>query len=129
MNQLYRSNTNKMISGVCGGVADYLSINPDLVRAIFVIGTIASELKYGFIVYVVAMLLIPIAPPGFVNHHSNDDTFSFDGIKNKNIIGLALIFFGIILTFKRILHIDDIVVISIILISLGIYLISKGGKK
>lgn len=129
MNQLYRSSTNKMISGVCGGLGEYLSVSPDLVRALFVIGTLVSKVKYGFIIYIVAMLLIPEAPAGYTSYGSNSDSFSFDIIKNKNIIGIILIALGIILTLKRILHIDDIIITSIILIVSGIYILVKGGKK
>lgn len=128
MNQLYRSNTNKIISGVCGGVAEYLSVSPDMLRAIFIIGTLISRLKYGFIVYVVAMLLIPEAPPGYVSYSSKNTNFSFDNIKNKKFIGIALIALGVILTVKKVLHIDDIIITSIVLIAVGIYILAKGGR-
>ena len=30
--RLYRSNTNKMVAGVCGGIAEYFRVDPTLVR-------------------------------------------------------------------------------------------------
>ena len=30
--RLYRSNTNKMVAGVCGGIAEYFRLDPTLVR-------------------------------------------------------------------------------------------------
>ena len=35
--RLYRSNRNKMICGVCGGVAEYFNIDPTIVRLVFAI--------------------------------------------------------------------------------------------
>ncbi|MDP6101619.1 MAG: PspC domain-containing protein [Dehalococcoidia bacterium] len=40
--KLYRSATNRMIWGVCGGLADYFDIDPVLVRVIFVALALAS---------------------------------------------------------------------------------------
>ena len=36
--QLTRSSTNRMIAGVCAGLADYLNIDPTVVRLLFVLG-------------------------------------------------------------------------------------------
>ena len=36
-NRLYKSNTNKMIDGVCGGLAEYFNVDPTLVRLAWVV--------------------------------------------------------------------------------------------
>ena len=36
--QLTRSNTNRMIAGVCAGLGEYLNIDPTVVRLLFVLG-------------------------------------------------------------------------------------------
>ena len=36
MKQLYKSNTNKKVAGVCGGIGEYLGIDPTIVRLGFV---------------------------------------------------------------------------------------------
>ena len=40
--RLYRSKTDKKISGVCGGMADYFAIDPVIVRLLWVLGTLMS---------------------------------------------------------------------------------------
>ena len=35
--KLYKSRTDRMISGVCGGFADYINADPTVVRALFVL--------------------------------------------------------------------------------------------
>ncbi|SFG77832.1 phage shock protein C (PspC) family protein [Desulfotomaculum arcticum] len=57
--RLHRSSTNSMIAGVCGGLAEYLGIDPVIVRLGYVILSIASVAFPGILVYLVAWLVIP----------------------------------------------------------------------
>ncbi len=65
--RLERSTTNKVISGVCGGIAEYLQVDPTLVRVFFVISIFltAGLAILGYIVLVVLMPL-PGKPTPFV---------------------------------------------------------------
>ena len=56
---LYRSATDKIIGGVCGGVAEYLGINPVLVRVIWIVATFATW-GGGFLAYLMLALLLPV---------------------------------------------------------------------
>ena len=56
--RLLRSETDKMLGGVCGGLADYLNIDPVLVRLAFVVLFLASGL--GLVVYLLLLSLIHI---------------------------------------------------------------------
>ena len=127
MDKLYRSNIDKKIGGLCGGIGEYLSISPNIIRIIFVIGAFILGFHIAFIIYIVGILLIPQAPEGYKAPISS--SFSFHDNENKNIIGVILIALGLILTIKRLLHIDDVVILSIILIVLGVYIITKGGDE
>ena len=51
--KLMRSRGNKMICGVCGGIGEYLNIDPTLVRLIWAICSVAS-VGMGLLVYFVA---------------------------------------------------------------------------
>lgn len=57
--RLFRSRENRMIAGVCGGIAEYLSIDPAIVR----LGMVALTLcgGGGIVAYVAAWVLIPEA--------------------------------------------------------------------
>ena len=67
---LYRSPTEKIVGGVCGGVAEYLNINPVLVRVIWIVATFATW-GGGFLAYLMLALFLPtgtnntgqVAPP------------------------------------------------------------------
>jgi len=55
--RLYRSETNKVIAGVCGGLGDYFNIDPTIIRIIFVIITIFGG--SGILIYIILWLIIP----------------------------------------------------------------------
>lgn len=59
--KLYRSNTNRMICGVCGGIAEYFSIDPTIVRLVWAIVTLFGVVP-GIVAYIVAAVLIPQSP-------------------------------------------------------------------
>jgi phage shock protein C len=58
--RLYRSITDRRISGVAGGLADYLSMDPLLVRLIFVILAIAGG--GGLLIYIILWIVTPEEP-------------------------------------------------------------------
>ena len=55
--RLYRSTTNKMLCGVCGGLAEYFNIDPTIVRLIAVL--LAFSVGSGLIAYIIAAIIIP----------------------------------------------------------------------
>ena len=62
--RLYRSETNRQLAGVCGGLAAYFKVDATLIRLTFVVLTIyPGAIIGGVIAYVVAWMVIPLAPP------------------------------------------------------------------
>ena len=59
MKKLCKSNTNKKICGVCGGIAEYLNDDPTLIRLAFVV--IAAIAGSGVLAYILAALIMPEA--------------------------------------------------------------------
>ena len=55
--RLYKTEENKMVSGVCGGVAEYFSIDPSLVRIGWVLISFAGGA--GLIAYIIAAIILP----------------------------------------------------------------------
>ena len=54
--KLRKSSTNKMIAGVCGGVAEYLNVDPTIVRLIWACLCFTT---IGLIAYLVALIVMP----------------------------------------------------------------------
>lgn len=59
---LMRSRRNKMIAGVCGGIAEWLGWDPTLVRILYIVVSIVSVAFPGILVYVVLWIVMPKAP-------------------------------------------------------------------
>ncbi|WP_432627615.1 PspC domain-containing protein [Brotaphodocola sp.] len=57
--KLYRSSTNRMICGVCGGIGEYLGVDATLVRLLWAIIACSGT---GLLAYIVAAVIIPERP-------------------------------------------------------------------
>jgi len=57
---LYRSKKDRLIAGVCGGIGEYLGVDPTIIRLLWV----AFSILYGFgiLFYIAAWLIIPEEP-------------------------------------------------------------------
>lgn len=58
--KLYRSVTDKMLGGVCGGIAEYFSIDPVIIRLAFVLAVIFGG--GGILAYIILWIIIPQKP-------------------------------------------------------------------
>jgi phage shock protein C len=61
--KLYLSSTNKKIGGVCGGIAEYLGIDPTIIRILWVI--FAFAVGSGILAYIIAWMLMSNKPPDY----------------------------------------------------------------
>lgn len=112
--RLERSATNRVISGVCGGLGEYFQIDPTIVRVFFVIAAIFTAFTF-VLVYIVLLILMPLPgqhalldewtgtnvtppagpsdpnappPPAPVWRHDPD--------RNRNVIGYILVALGLV---------------------------------
>ena len=60
--KLVRS-ANKVLGGVLGGIADYMDVDPTVVRVVYTALTIFSAAFPGLLLYIIMLLLIPHAGP------------------------------------------------------------------
>ena len=58
MKKLYRS-SNRILAGVCGGIAEYLDIDPTVVRVLYFVLSFFSAAFPGLLLYLFLTLLIP----------------------------------------------------------------------
>jgi phage shock protein C len=59
--RLQRSRTEKMIAGVCGGLAEYFRVDPTVVRLLWVVITLLGGA--GLLLYLILWVIMPLAPP------------------------------------------------------------------
>ncbi|KAA3661499.1 MAG: PspC domain-containing protein [Calditrichaeota bacterium] len=128
--KIYRSQYDRVIAGVCGGVAEYFNIDLFLVRVIFVLAVFWGGV--GIIAYIAAWIIIPENPDEQPREKEPNEKSS----SNAGLIGgLALIFFGFLLLIDEIdfpfnfhalrfhSHFDFGMLLSLVFVGLGIYLL------
>ena len=58
--RLYRSLHQRMVGGVCGGLGEYLAIDPTLIRVLFVLAAVFGG--HGLLLYLILLILAPVEP-------------------------------------------------------------------
>jgi phage shock protein C len=121
--KLYRSRTNSMIAGICGGLGEYLSVDPAILRVVAVLLIFADGI--GLLAYLVGWIIIPRRPM------MEAEVITIEKSTLSYLLpGLALIFLGLIFL------LDNLVpwfrfryLWPVILIVVGIALLLKTQKK
>ena len=147
-NRLYRSRHDRMLFGVAGGMADWLDLDPSLVRLVWALLVLAAGV--GILLYFVAAVVIPEEPASFATGpaSSTDATGATDAMgatsaapgtaddrearraarraarggrdgSGAMIFGLALVAVGVWFLVSRYLKIDSDVLVPVLLIGLG----------
>lgn len=60
LSRLYRSRGDRMIGGVCGGLGEYLNIDPTVMRLLFV--ALALLGGPGLVIYLIMLIIVPEEP-------------------------------------------------------------------
>lgn len=58
--RLYRSRTQRMLAGVCGGIAEYFNVDPTLIRLAWVVFCFIGG--SGILAYIIAAIVVPENP-------------------------------------------------------------------
>jgi phage shock protein C len=58
--ELTRSTSDRMIAGVCGGLARWLGVDPTVMRVLYVLASVFSAAFPGTIVYIILAVLMPL---------------------------------------------------------------------
>lgn len=138
--RLFRSQKEKMIGGVCGGLAEYFDIDPVIVRALFIVATLAWGAA--LIGYIILWIIVPFSPivhevktdpvsKPEINIESEEEIHQREEKKQKKrvLLGSAIIIFGTLLLFDNLFYIVDFeMLLSFALIGVGAYILFKSSK-
>ncbi|MEM3547344.1 MAG: PspC domain-containing protein [Candidatus Bathyarchaeia archaeon] len=109
--RLYRSRKNRILAGVCGGLGEYLNIDPVVVRLIWV--AISLVWGFGIILYIIAALIIPEEPTT-----ASPTPASTNGSKSiaviLGILALVAGFMGLTLTITYMVLVNNVININTI---------------
>jgi phage shock protein PspC (stress-responsive transcriptional regulator) len=87
--KLYRSNTQRVVAGVCGGLGEYTGVDPVWYRIGFVLLTIGGG--SGVLIYLLMWLIVQPAPQGYTPSAPGQSQGSVTGLA---ILGIVLVIVG-----------------------------------
>lgn len=121
--KLYRSRTNSMIAGVCGGLGEYLNVDPTILRVVAVLLIFADGI--GLLAYLIAWIIIPRRP------FMEAEVITVEKSKLSYLVpGLALIVVGLIFLMNNLFPWFRFGYLwPVILIVVGIALLLKAQKR
>ncbi|MCE1188572.1 MAG: PspC domain-containing protein [Ignavibacteria bacterium] len=135
--RLYRSTSEKMAAGVCGGLAKYLDIDPVIIRLIFVVLTVFSGI--GAIIYITCVFIMPKEPVQPVEPLSEEAAAEIaqkqeeklhKHSRRRTFFGYALVLIGgLILLSNYIPQLCFHDLFPVILVIFGLYLILNPSQK
>ena len=131
-NRLYRSNTDKVIGGVSGGLADYLSIDVVIVRVLFVLLVLFGG--SGVLVYIILWIAIPEQTISYDAKEDKSDVEIISDIKTEPVTkkqsntalgaGIILIIVGLLFLADRLIPFYNVIDFwPLILIVVGVMII------
>lgn len=129
MKKLNRSNTDKIIWGVCGGLGEYFQIDSVIIRILFVLMLFAGGT--GFFLYIVLAIMMPssLKENDIVEERKEEKS------KLKMFLGILLALVGlcimlnIIFGFNIFSFVDWRVILSLFLILIGLKIIFENEKQ
>ncbi|KPN79988.1 Phage shock protein C, PspC [Apilactobacillus kunkeei] len=72
MTKIYRSQSDRVLTGLLGGVAEYFHINSQLLRIIFVVLSIyPGHLIAGLLIYLICLVIVPVNPKIYGGRHAD----------------------------------------------------------
>jgi phage shock protein PspC (stress-responsive transcriptional regulator) len=121
--KIYRSRTNSMIAGICGGLGEYLSVDPTIVRVVAVLLIIPDGI--GLLAYIIGWVIIPRRP------EMEAEVVAPERSERSRLLpGLALILIGLIFLLNNLIPWFDLGYLwPLILIILGVALLLKAKKR
>ncbi len=98
--RLYKSRTDRIVDGVCGGLAEYLGVDATVMRLLLVAFSILS-VGAGVIFYVIAMIVIPTEPLKLdpSGGRLEQETRSAGGSTVTLVLGIVIVIIGVTLLF------------------------------
>ena len=109
MNDLYKSQTNRVILGVCGGLGEYFDIDPTIIRLLFIIFTFAGGAA--ILIYLALAVIMPVregeAEPKLIEDgmknakefvhsvFSNEEVTTESIQKRRNTLAIAVFLIGL----------------------------------
>lgn len=122
--KLYRSKTNRIFLGVCGGLGEYFGIDPVLVRLVFIFSVLILG-PLSLLLYILFAIVIPEAP--WYEERKEEEKYPDMSNRGSEFLGWVLLAFGVYFLGKTlgIVVFSFRLILAVILIIVGILILFK----
>lgn len=86
MKRLFRDRWDKKVAGVCGGLGQFLKMDPTIIRLLVVMVCIFTGVLPVLILYIIAWMLIPLGPPTYIEFECKK---LYRSVKDRKISGIC----------------------------------------
>jgi phage shock protein C len=134
--KLYRSSTDRVLAGVCGGLGEYFNVDSTLIRIVFVLITLADGL--GIILYLALALIVPKNGGSDVKANARELAGQSKKLTSdlrhaaygRDLLGIFIVAVGLAILLKTVLPFQLLwfrsgIIWASLVIILGLYLVFK----
>jgi len=126
--KLYRSDRNKVLAGVCGGIGEYFSVDPVIIRLLAVVFCLMGGA--GILAYIIAIFIIPARPSGSEFSYGEEAAAEPGNKQNTKAaavtLGIILILLGGLVMLRYLIPwVPGDVIFAGCLVVAGIYFIAR----
>jgi len=139
--RLYRSRSNRIIAGVCGGLADYLNVDATLVRVVTALVTLFGG--SGILAYIILWIVVPGAPgdasrtkekeqksEDISESNPNHEERILSGTGGQWLVGTLMVVVGVMLLLNNLLPALELTRLwPLAIIIFGVWLLMKQGDE
>jgi len=130
--RLFRSSSNRLIAGVCGGLGKFFAVDPTIVRLVFLLLLFLGG--GGFLLYLILWIIVPEeqqagATPQAVVATNTQELAQSAARHGPVVFAVILIFLGVWFLLQNLLHIDLGQLWPVILIIIGLALLIPGMRR
>lgn len=129
MEKLVRSRNDRIIAGVCGGLAEYFGVDSTVMRLIFVLGAFLKGITV--LIYIVLALIMPEERSGSVKREISEVTNTTgDKIyeRRRKLLAYLLIIIGALVFLEDLVPfwLSDDQVLAAVLVLMGLWILRRG---
>lgn len=131
-NRFYRDSKNKVLGGVCSGLANYFNLDVALLRVLFVVALLFAS--FGFWLYIILWVVIPIDGQQTETELRSEpvsEVVPATATKSTSLIaGIAVMLIGVIFLINNFIPIPWVWKLwPLILVAIGVVMIVNASKK
>lgn len=124
LKRLVRSNTDYLVFGVCGGVADYFDISSNLIRSFFIVSSLIGG--WGIAAYLFSMIFLKKNPEEISDEKNltRDNNFKFSAGFSLTVIGFLYTFELVgLISYSKFFGISRDLFLPVLILSAGLFIL------